>query len=51
MKNIPIDFNSNELWKILDAITAYQKDYAVSGVVEKTLNNIKAKLKNALNDK
>lgn len=46
-----INFSKNEMWKIIDAITAYQKDYAVSGAVEKTLNAIKQKLKGELNDK
>lgn len=46
-----INLSKNEMWKILDAITAYQKDYAVSGAVEKTLNVIKQKLKGELNDK
>ena len=40
-----IDLSKNEIWKILDAIIAYKKDYAVSGVVEKTLTNLEVKLK------
>lgn len=32
-----IEFSNNEIWKILDAVVAYKKDYALSGVVEKTL--------------
>lgn len=43
-----VNLNKNEMWKILDAIVAYKKDYAVSGVVEKTLNNIQKKLKDYL---
>ena len=43
-----ITFSKNEMWKILDAIEAYKKDYAVSGAVEKTLNNIKSKLQSEL---
>lgn len=46
-----INLTKNEMWKIIDAITAYQKDYAVSGAVEKTLNGIKSKLKGILNEK
>ena len=46
-----LNLTKNEMWKIIDAVTAYQKDYAVSGVVEKTLKTIQEKLKNELNDK
>ena len=46
-----LNLTKNEMWKIIDAVTAYQKDYAVSAVVQKTLNGIKEKLKNELNDK
>ena len=46
-----LQLTKNEMWKIIDAVTAYQKDYAVSGVVEKTLNTIKTKIKNELNEK
>ena len=46
-----IEFSNNEVWKILDAIVAYKKDYAVSGVVEKTLGNIEKKLKDKINEK
>lgn len=46
-----VNLTKNEMWKIIDAVTAYQKDYAVSGVVQKTLKNITDKLKNELNDK
>lgn len=46
-----LNLTKNEMWKIIDAVSAYQKDYAVSGAVEKTLNSIKTKLKNELNDK
>lgn len=46
-----LQLTKNEIWKIIDAVTAYQKDYAVSGVVQKTLKTIKDKLKNELNEK
>jgi len=46
-----INLTKNEMWKILDAINAYQKDYAVSGVVQKTLENISKKLKDSINEK
>lgn len=43
-----IDLTANEMWKILDAITAYKKDYAVSGAVQKTISAIEKKLKTEL---
>ena len=43
-----IDLTANEMWKILDAITAYKKDYAVSGAVQKTISGIEKKLKTEL---
>ena len=36
-----IELNQQEIWKILDALAAYKKDYAVSAVVTKTLGNLK----------
>lgn len=46
-----IDLNANEMWKIMDAINAYKKDYAVSGAVERTLNGILIKLKGKIHEK
>jgi hypothetical protein len=46
-----IDLTVNEMWKILDAIVAYRKDYAVSGVVEKTLLTIEKKIKDNISDR
>jgi len=43
-----IDLTANEMWKILDAITAYKKDYAVSTSVQKTISGIEKKLKTEL---
>lgn len=43
-----LTLTKNEMWKILDAINAYQKDYAVSVAVQKTFNNIKDKLQEEL---
>jgi sulfur relay (sulfurtransferase) DsrC/TusE family protein len=40
-----IDLSANEMWKILDAITAYKKDYAVSVPVQKIIKDIEKKLK------
>lgn len=44
-----LNLTKNEMWKILDAIGCYKKDYAVSGVVSKTLSNVEIKLKKELN--
>ena len=43
-----IDLTANEMWKILDAIIAYKKDYAVSETVQKTISGIEKKLKTEL---
>lgn len=45
-----VELNNNEITKILDAVVAYRKDYAVSGAVEKTLSNIIKKLKEKLDE-
>jgi hypothetical protein len=42
---VQIDISKQEAWKLLDAITAYTKDYTVSGSVSKTFDNIIKKLK------
>ena len=42
---IMVDLTANEMWKILDAITAYKKDYAVSVPVQKIIKDIEKKLK------
>jgi len=44
-----VDLTANEMWKILDAMTAYKKDYAVSVAVQKTISGIEKKLKSELN--
>lgn len=43
-----IDLTANEMWKILDAITAYKKDYAVSVPAQKIIKGIEKKLKTEL---
>lgn len=43
--NCNIELSANEMWKILDAITAYKKDYAVSLPVQKIITGIEKKLK------
>lgn len=40
-----IDISKNEAWKILDALQAYKKDYALTGPVVKTIDNLTKKLK------
>lgn len=45
-----VDLSNNEIWKILDAIKAYQKDYSVTGAVTKTLDNVEKKLKSAMDN-
>ena len=40
-----IDLTANEMWKILDAIIAYKKDYVVSVPVQKIIKDIEKKLK------
>ena len=45
-----IDISKQEAWKLLDAITAYTKDYTVSGSVSKTFDNIIKKLKIVTNN-
>lgn len=40
-----IDISKNEAWKILDAIQAYKKDYALAAPVIKIIDTLKKKLK------
>ena len=46
--NCNVELTANEMWKILDAITAYKKDYAVSVPVQKIIKGIEKKLKTEL---
>jgi len=43
-----IDLTGDEIFKILDAITAYKKDYAVSVPVQKIIERIEKKLRTEL---
>lgn len=43
-----IDVSKQEAWKLLDAISAYMKDYTVTGPVSKTLSNVEIKLKKVI---
>jgi hypothetical protein len=45
-----IDISKQEAWKLIDAISAYRKDYTVTGAVEKTFQNIVIKLKKITNE-
>ena len=45
-----IEISKQEAWKLMDAISAYMKDYTVTGAVEKTFHNITNKLKKVTNE-
>lgn len=45
-----IDITKQEAWKLMDAISAYMKDYTVTGAVSKTFDNITKKLKEIVKD-
>lgn len=45
-----IEITKNEAWKILDAIQAYKKDYALTAPVIKTIDTITKKLKEITNE-
>ena len=49
MKENAIVLSKNEMWKILDAIKAYQKDYALTGPTNKLFDSIEKKINSALN--
>jgi hypothetical protein len=43
-----VNLTPNEIWKILDAIKSYSKDYSVAVSVQKTFDILEKKLKTAL---
>jgi hypothetical protein len=45
-----IDITKQEAWKLMDAISAYMKDYTVTGPVSKTFDAITKKLKKVVKD-
>lgn len=45
-----IELSKNEAWKIIDAIQAYKRDYALTAPVTKTIDNITKKLKEITNE-
>lgn len=46
-----IDLTKAEAWRIMDAIVAYKEDYHVSKTVQKTIDTVEKKLKEALDKK
>lgn len=48
MKESTIPLSKNEMWKILDAIKAYQKNYALTAPTNKLLDSVEKKLNNYL---
>lgn len=48
-KNFSINISKNEAWKLLDAIVAYQKDYALTGPSNKLFDSLVKKIKSFLN--
>ena len=45
-----IDITKNEAWKIIDALQAYKKDYALTAPVVKTIDNLTKKLQGITNE-
>lgn len=45
-----IEINKQEAWRLLDAIECYQKDYSVTAASNKSLDNVKKKLKQIVNE-
>lgn len=50
MKENAVSLSKNEMWKILDAIKAYQKDYALTAPTNKLLDSVEKKLNNCLDN-
>jgi len=48
-KIVPIHISKNEAWKLLDAIVAYQKDYALTGPTNKIFDSLVKKLSTITN--
>lgn len=46
MSKLVVELNKQEIWRILDALVSFKKDYAVSANVSKTINGVEKKLKN-----
>lgn len=43
-KIVAVNISKNEAWKLLDAIVAYQKDYALTGPTIKIFDSLIKKL-------
>ena len=50
MSNKTVELTNQEMWRLLDAISSYKKDYALAGSVTKTLDNVAKKLKKAVDN-
>jgi len=50
VSKINVDLTDAEIWRILDAIVAYKKDYYVADAVTKTITNLEKKLKKAIKE-
>ena len=50
MSKINVDLTDAEIWRILDAIVAYKKDYYVAAAVTKTITPLEKKLKKAITE-
>ena len=50
MKKINVDLTETEVFRILDAIGTYKKDYSVSTAVSKTISVLEKKLKKTLQE-
>ena len=51
MKENAIPLSKNEMWKILDAIEAYKKNYSLTAPTNKLLDSVEKKLNNCLENK
>ena len=50
MSKINIELTDTEIWRILDAIGTYKRQYEVATAVAKTIKNLEKKLKKALKE-
>lgn len=50
MSNKTVELTNQEMWRILDAIISYRKDYALTGSVNKTMDSVIKKIKVALDN-
>jgi hypothetical protein len=50
MAKIDLQLTDTEIWRILDAIGTYKKDYSVAASVSKIINELEKKLKKSLSE-